>query len=125
MPGTPHNHVERFDQAIAAGELSGAWLAATHMTHVTLDRALRLVLLMGLEEDPGAERAARRFVIRFARERQPALKQLTKLVDALDHGIRDGPFGIDAREALEDLARRLAEDAATEGWSGDPPFPPI
>jgi hypothetical protein len=87
------------------------------MSHVTLERALRLVLLMGAEEDPKFERVAGRFVERFIREQRPRMLQIKKLADAL-HCLRyDGFLGIDSKAALEDLANRLSESGDSSRWN--------
>jgi hypothetical protein len=115
VPGTPYNAERAFDEAIRAGELSDAWKHASRMAHVSLDRALRLTVLMGAEDDPKAERSARRFLVRFIREQRPPLNQISQLVDALESSARDGFLGEDSRQALSDLADRLANQS-TGDW---------
>lgn len=120
MPGTPYIPERVFDAAIEEGKLSTAWRAAQNMPHVTLDRALQLTIVMAVEEDPGTAAAIRRFIVRFIREWDPAPKQISNLADALETLERQRGLADDARDALEDLARRLAEGRECESWPPDP-----
>lgn len=112
----PRSRIDLFDAAIAKRNLSAAWLHASEMGHVPLDRALRLTILMGELQDPGYERTARRFLVRFILEISPTLEQTRRIADALDqlrYGAMDIPGAADT--ALKDLAGQLAKS-----YSGRP-----
>jgi hypothetical protein len=109
-----------FDHAIADGRLDAAWMAAISMPHVTLDRALRLVVLLGEERGPGAERAGRRFLVRFIREYDPSMQLIGMVTEALRATSRDGFLGDDARAELRELADRMEQKRAFDGWGSGP-----
>lgn len=101
------------DQCLDEGNLSGAWFAAVESRYVYLDQALKLTMLMGLDEVPSKnyEPAVRRFLIRFIREIRPTPEQIRKVANALEELPRKEAFfdSEDARPALESLARQLRE----------------
>lgn len=107
MPRKDPAPAEHFDAAIQAGNLDGAWEAACNMGRVRLDRALRLLILLGAEEEPTFERAARRFLTRLIKERSPTVEQIKKIADALNVLRYEVFEREDARYALEDLADQL------------------
>lgn len=107
MPGGPYPYNQIFDQAIGEGNLDLAWRTAAAMEDVRLDRALRLVVLACQRQTPDADRAARKFIVRFIREVEPTIEQIKKVADALDC-VRTGNFlAPDAKLGMERLARQI------------------
>lgn len=91
--------------ALARGDLSGVRAAAVELERrVNLADALGIVLLMAAKRDPAYERAAAKWLVRFARERpQVGLDELKTALDALLL-LRDGRT--QAHHALRMLAGR-------------------
>jgi hypothetical protein len=89
---------------------------ALELTHLTLDRALRLTVLMSEEKGPGAERLGRRFLIRFIREHQPSMQLVGMVAEALRSSSRDGHMGEDARTELRNLADRMQQKRDLDSW---------
>src|SRR4051794_36835724 len=87
------------------GDLSGVRAAAVELERrVNLTDALSIVLLMAAKRDPAYERAAAKWLLRFARERpQAGLDDLKIALDALLL-LRDGRT--QAHHALRMLAGR-------------------
>lgn len=73
-----------FDAAIDRGDLQAAWTWAAEVPLLSLDRALRLTMLMAQQEMPAYERAARRWLVRLIREFEPSLGLLREIVSALE-----------------------------------------
>lgn len=104
------SEIKLLDQALNRGNLANAWMYAHSVPVLTLDRALRLTILLGLEEGHRSyPAAARRFLRRFIRECEPTLEQVKRVADALDCLANHPHLRLDARDALQDLARQLAE----------------
>lgn len=118
--GTSFYAQELFDKAVAEGRLDDAWMRAIQVPHLTLDRALRLTVLMAQEDGPGAERLARRFLVRFIREYKPSMQLLGMVVEALRAISRDGFLGEDSRDELRALADRMAAGHDVASWSPGP-----
>lgn len=108
---SPRSRLELFDQAIANGKLSSAWFHAVELPHLSLDRALRLTMLMGVEESRGFEKAGRRFLIRFIRECEPSLEQVKRVADALNEVSEDNFDRPHALRCLDDLAEQFRGQA--------------
>lgn len=72
------------DEALARGDLDAARTQAKAIPNVTLDRALRLVMLMGRYRAPSYQRAVRHFLRRFIDECEPTALQVKKTADALN-----------------------------------------
>jgi hypothetical protein len=108
-----HKPLFDLDRALETGNLSAAWFAAVGAGYVTLEQALRLTILMGIEESPRFEKAARRFLVRFIREVGPTLDQIQKVADALEelHSVNERVYVNEEGPewALKDLARQLKE----------------
>ncbi len=116
--GDPPYALGLFDKAIEEGRLDAAWRNASSVTHLTLDRALRLTVLMSQEKGSGAERLARRFIERFMREYDPSLRLIGMVVEALRSSSRDGHMGEDARIELRELADRMQRRRDLDSWPG-------
>jgi hypothetical protein len=101
------------DYALEKGNLSSAWFAATEAGYVKLEQALKLTMLMGINESPGYDRAARKFLVRFIREVEPTMEQVRKVAHALEelHWVNEIVYtrGEGPEWALKDLARQIEE----------------
>jgi hypothetical protein len=104
----PPTVLGNFDRAIAEKRLDAAWANAIRVPHLSLDRALRLTILMAEEESPGFEPAARRFLARFMKEHKPSLGLVCMVVEALRR-LEHPTLCFQARDQLEELAKRMAE----------------
>jgi len=108
--GSPY---ARFKRALASGNLALVHAAAAELPRVALHDALAICLLMSDRDDERFERAAVRWLARFAIER-PGVR-----IDALRHGLiafEAMPYNpAAAREALAALCHQhgLSEAAAT------------
>ncbi len=95
-----------FETAIAHGDLNLALAAAADLPHVSLERAVRLLVLMADERDRRYARAAARWMSRYAAETRdltPAmLADVAEALAELEHG------DLDAAEALLAAARQRA-----------------
>jgi hypothetical protein len=81
----------RFGRAIQRRHLTAAEMAAREMGGLSLDDALSLCELLGELDPDRFERAALRWLQRFADERQPALAEVVLAASALAevrHGTR-------------------------------------
>ena len=98
---TSDGHVyTRFQRALAKGHLLQAMAEARDIQHVSLADALALCLLMEHHDDDRYERAAARWVGRFALEcRRAELHDIRRALDAFD--AMPDPA---ARKTLEELA---------------------
>ncbi len=107
----------RFQRALRTGRLPQIHAAALELPHVELIDALRIVLLMRAADDERYDRAATRWLARFALERPSA--RLEDLQLAL-HALEALPYNERAARAtlgrlceahgLRRVARALAED---------------
>jgi hypothetical protein len=101
----------RFARAIERGTLRLAELAALEMKgRLTLDEALALVCLYARERSPRYERAALRFLARFADEPPGVRLSQVQLVAALLAELSHTPYATDKsrliRQVLDTAARQ-------------------
>ena len=91
----------RFRRALLTGNLTIIRAAAAELPYVELDDALRITAAMAAERDPSYQRAAIRWLARFALERAETLEEIRQAavaLQALPHELTQ------ARAALERLA---------------------
>jgi hypothetical protein len=82
--GTPAGVLnKRFEHAIRTQDLPMAIAAARDLPAVGLDRAARLLHLMALKRSPTFQRAAARWMARYAAERVPPVDELAEAAEAL------------------------------------------
>src|SRR5205809_7741636 len=94
----------RFTRAVANGNLRGAEMAARELGRLGLDDALRLCLLLAVQDPARFDRAALRWLERFLAERLPPLVAIALAASAfaeLRHGGRRP-----GRAGPEPIARR-------------------
>ena len=108
-----HKPLYDLDHALERGNLRNAWFAARQAGYVTLEQALKLTVLMGIDESAGYDRAARKFLVRFIREVEPTLEQIRKVTHALEelHSVNETVYirGEGPEWARKDLVRQLEE----------------
>ena len=97
-----------FKAALARGDLAGVRAAAAELPHVNLADALSVCLLMSRRDDPSYERAATRWLARFALERPTV-------------GLDDLERALLAMEALPDNPRAAMTELATVCAANDLP----
>jgi hypothetical protein len=112
-----------FAAALARGDAAGAWAAAHELGQLSLADALSLCLLLRVHNAALFERAAARWVARFALE-PPAmtLSELQLAASAL--GALQGPELDAAVDALMQLCERHGQPAAAElleRWAREQP----
>lgn len=109
------------DRAIKEGRLDAAWRQARLLPHVTLDRALRLTVLMADQSSPGYAGAARKFLARFMSEYKPSMRLVTDVAGALA-GLERHLSIPQAREELLELADRIADQEVQRWQPGGTPY---
>jgi hypothetical protein len=106
LPGAA---VSGFERALREKDAEAALYCACNVPELSLDRALRLVLLLADQMHPRYEAAARRFLVRFIEEPAPRLLYCKRLADdALAH-VRHGFYGEPARKGLDELVGKLRD----------------
>jgi hypothetical protein len=100
-----------FKAALARGDLAGVRAAAAELPHVNLVDALAVCVLMSRRDDPSYERAATRWLARFALERPSVgLDDLERALLAMEV-LPDNPRAACAELAAVCAANDLAEAA--------------
>ena len=105
LPGTA---MSGFERALREKDADAALRCAADAPMLSLDRALRLTLLLSDQIHPLYEAAARRFLVRFIEEPEPRLFYCKRLADALAH-VRHGFYGEAARKGLDELVWKLRD----------------
>lgn len=95
-----------FERAMRVQDAEAALFCAGQVPWLSLDRELRLTLLLSDQVHPLCEPSARRFLIRFIQEPKPRLFYCKRLADALAH-VRHGFYGEAARRGLDELVGKL------------------
>lgn len=103
LPGTA---MSGFERALREKDVDAAFACAAQLPGLSLDRALRLTLLLADRWDPRYQAAARRFLVRFTVECETHLLQVKRLADALAH-VHDERYGPFARRGLYRLVGKL------------------
>jgi hypothetical protein len=84
LQGTPAGVLNKqFEHAIRTQDLPMAVAAARELPAVGLDRAARLLHLIALKRSPSFQKAAARWMARYAAERVPAVDELAEAAEAL------------------------------------------
>jgi len=96
VPGPPH---QMFRQAIEAGDLPRVRMIAREMPTVSLADALSILALICVKQPQAFERAAVRWIARFAAERRPSIDDLGHAIDAID-AMRDDVSAVRSIERL-------------------------
>jgi hypothetical protein len=113
-PGTgqvvilPGAAMSGFERAMRVQDAEAALFCARQVPWLSLDRALRLTLLLSDQVHPLYEPSARRFLVRFIQEPEPRLFYCKRLADALAH-VRHGFYGEAARRGLDELVWKLRD----------------
>ncbi|HEX4109401.1 MAG TPA: hypothetical protein VHX88_14790 [Solirubrobacteraceae bacterium] len=109
--GSPY---ARFRRALERGNLAMVRAAAAELPRIDLADALEILLLIGAADQPTYDRAATRWLARFALERPSArLDDLRRGLYALEalpynpQGARSGLRALCREHDLEQVARRL------------------
>jgi hypothetical protein len=97
-----------FERALREQDAEAALCCARQVPWLSLDRALRLTLLLSDQVHPLYEPTARRFLVRFIEEPEPRLFYCKRLADALAH-VRHGFYGEAARRGLDELVWKLRD----------------
>jgi hypothetical protein len=95
-----------FEKALRAQDAEAALSFARQVPWLSLDRELRLTLLLSDQVHPLYEPSARRFLVRFIQEPEPRLFYCKRLAYALAH-VQHGFYGEAARQGLDDLIWKL------------------
>ncbi len=104
-----------FKAALARGDLAGVRAAAAELPRIDLTDALAICVLMGHRDDPAYERAATKWLARFALERPGVgLEELSRALLAMEV-LPDNPAA--AKSVLIGICRQhgLPEAAAVLG----------
>lgn len=107
-----HRPLFDLDQALEKSDLPKAWYAAVQLGVIHLDQFLLITLLLGEEDSPRFEAAARKFLVRFIRGVKPSIEQIKTVADALWVAGDPEAFPPErgtARKGMTDLARQLRE----------------
>jgi hypothetical protein len=97
IEGSPYSHVRR---ALDTGGLAVVRTAAAELPQINLDDPLRICLVIRQREPASFDRAARRWLARYATDRRATLARLAVAVAALDL-MRDEPdWAVDLLERL-------------------------
>ena len=105
LPGTA---MSGFERAVREKDAESALRYAAHLRTLSLDRELRLVLLLADRIHPDYEAEARHFLVRFIVEPEPRLFYCKRLADALAH-VHHGFYGEAARKGLDELVWKLRD----------------
>jgi len=99
------------DEALEQENLAFAWQGAWEQGHVRLYQALRLTVLMGVQEDPSFRAACNRLLIRFIREVKPSLELTGELIAALKEldSFAVHPAGEGPEYELKKLAKAIEQ----------------
>jgi|GEM_PF-6432217 len=99
------------DQALEEESLPFAWQGASESGYVYLHQALRLTILMGVQEASRYKAACNRFLIRFIREINPSLELSEEVIRALKEldSFTVHPAGEGAEYELKQLAKAIEQ----------------